>query len=336
MQALLTLIATAFFALSIGGLVTANAAEVTFEYSGQIVGVGSGVVDEVPIREGDLWSLRYTFDTEVPPDFDFGDEAEYPTISMVLTIESSPILVIPISDGHINLGNDISQIGDFYTVRVPAAINGSPFNLVFGSISLSLVQFSLRDPTSNAFSDTSLPNDLQVPSDFLPSNFQSLEEFFADSSQYSFFHLAFTTGENPGSPIPSSRIVGNIQAAQVVTPEASSIQIDIKPGNKQNKLDPNSRSGIWVAVLSDTSPESPFDPSSQVNIPSVDFGPDGAKAIRHKLRDINKDGLRDLLLQFRIRDTGILCGDTEATLTGEDFDEQAFAGSDAIITVKCP
>ncbi|MEN8133205.1 MAG: choice-of-anchor Q domain-containing protein [Pseudomonadota bacterium] len=111
--------------------------------------------------------------------------------------------------------------------------------------------------------------------------------------------------------------------------------IDIKPGNKQNVINPRAKGVIWVAVLSDTDPASPFDPSSQVDIPSVEFGPDGAKAKRHKVKDINRDGLGDLLLRFRIPETGIACGDTEATLTGETFDGQSFTGTDSIKTVGC-
>jgi hypothetical protein len=110
------------------------------------------------------------------------------------------------------------------------------------------------------------------------------------------------------------------------------VTIDIKPGNKRNKLNPRSRGKIWAAVLSNT--DTPFDPL-QIKIRSVRFGPDGAKPNRHKVKDINRDGLGDLLLRFKIRRTGIKCGDTEATLTGKTFDGQAITGTDAIRTVRC-
>jgi hypothetical protein len=113
------------------------------------------------------------------------------------------------------------------------------------------------------------------------------------------------------------------------------VDIDIKPGNKRNVINPRAKGGIWVAILSDTDSGSPFDPSSQVDIPTVEFGPDGAKAIRHKVKDINRDGLGDLLLRFKIPTTGIACGDTEATLTGETFDGLSFSGTDLIKTVGC-
>jgi len=101
-------------------------------------------------------------------------------------------------------------------------------------------------------------------------------------------------------------------------------------------INPRSKGGIWVAILSDTDPDSPFGPPSQVDIPTVEFGPDGAKAIRHKVKDINKDGVGDLLLRFKIRKMGIACGDTEATLTGSTYAGQMIEGSDAIKTIGCP
>ena len=128
---------------------------------------------------------------------------------------------------------------------------------------------------------------------------------------------------------PSSIRIARVALAPVP------IDIDIKPGNKQNVINPRAKGGIWVAILSDTDPESPFDPPSQVDIPTVEFGPDGANATRHKVKDINKDGLGDLLLRFKIPQTSIACGDTEATLIGETFDGQSFTGTDSIKTVGC-
>lgn len=110
------------------------------------------------------------------------------------------------------------------------------------------------------------------------------------------------------------------------------VDIDIKPGDKRNKINPRSNGKLWVAVLSDT--DAPFDPL-QIRIRSVRFGPDGAKVIRHKVRDVNKDGLGDLVLQFRIRRAGIKCGADETAIRGRTFDDQKFRGVDSIKTVGC-
>ena len=42
----------------------------------------------------------------------------------------------------------------------------------------------------------------------------------------------------------------------------------------------------------------------------------GAKAIHAHTRNANRDGVKDLILQFRIRDLQLDASATEATLTG--------------------
>jgi len=111
---------------------------------------------------------------------------------------------------------------------------------------------------------------------------------------------------------------------------AQKVAIDIKPGNKRNKINPSSRGAIWVAILSDID----FDPL-QVRIPTIRFGRDKARAIRHRVKDINRDGLGDLLVRFKIREIGIKCGDTKATLRGKTFLGQRVKGVDSFKTVGC-
>ena len=51
--------------------------------------------------------------------------------------------------------------------------------------------------------------------------------------------------------------------------------------------------------------------------------------------DANGDSKLDLVLRFKIRETGIRCGDTSASLTGKTFSGQDIQGTDAIQTVGC-
>jgi hypothetical protein len=70
---------------------------------------------------------------------------------------------------------------------------------------------------------------------------------------------------------------------------------------------------------------------------SVAFGPSGATEAhgRGHIEDVNGDGAPDLLLHFRTQETGLQCGDTSASLTGQTVGGEPIEGSDAINTVGC-
>lgn len=111
------------------------------------------------------------------------------------------------------------------------------------------------------------------------------------------------------------------------------VDIDIKPGSDRNPINLRSKGNIPVAILSSDR----FD-ATQVNWETVRFGPSGATE-RHQrvhVKDADYDGYMDVVLHFKTRDTGILCGDTETTLTGETFSGEEFTGSDVIKIIKCP
>lgn len=70
---------------------------------------------------------------------------------------------------------------------------------------------------------------------------------------------------------------------------------------------------------------------------TVRFGSTGTEAapVKDALEDVDRDGDTDMILHFNTQDTGIKCGDTSATLTGETFGGQAIQGTDSIKTVRC-
>ncbi len=119
---------------------------------------------------------------------------------------------------------------------------------------------------------------------------------------------------------------------QIHLEPAVSVSIDIKPGSFPNSINPKSEGVIPVAILSTNT----FD-ATTVDPLSVKFGPDGATVEhgRGHREDVNGDGKKDLVLHFRTQDTGIVCGDTSASLTGKTISGQAIAGSDSIQTVGC-
>ena len=136
-------------------------------------------------------------------------------------------------------------------------------------------------------------------------------------------------GRTPGSV---AFVAVHIPEGEAVFPISSEIgvAIDIRPGNKRNKINRRSKGSIWVAVLS----SSEFDPM-EIEIPTVRFGPNGTEALRHRVKDVNKDGLSDLMLKFKIPQTGISCGDTEASLSGVTFSGQKITGTDAVNIGGC-
>jgi hypothetical protein len=110
------------------------------------------------------------------------------------------------------------------------------------------------------------------------------------------------------------------------------VTINIRPGSFPNSINPNSKGVIPVAILTTET----FDAQS-VDPSTVMFGPNEATKAHSSahLEDIDGDSDLDLLLHFRTQETGIQCGDTEASLVGEMFDGTPIEGSDTVRTVGC-
>lgn len=112
------------------------------------------------------------------------------------------------------------------------------------------------------------------------------------------------------------------------------IDINIKASKKsENVISFKKNKNLKVAIVGDAT----FD-ALQVDPVSVRFGPSEASPIRFKGRDYNHDGFSDLILTFKLDRTGIACGDTEATLTGETFPDPVIniRGRDSFTVEPCP
>jgi hypothetical protein len=113
--------------------------------------------------------------------------------------------------------------------------------------------------------------------------------------------------------------------------EVVEVVIDIKPGSDLNPLNPMSRGVVPVAILGSES----FD-VAEVDVTTLAFSPGGAP-LAHRNgphpKDANHDRVKDLLAHFRMEESGIAFGDTEACVTGELLDGTPFEGCDAIVTV---
>ena len=136
-----------------------------------------------------------------------------------------------------------------------------------------------------------------------------------------------TAGCSASTLFPATGGRGDIVIASAVL----DVVIDIKPAGTPNTINPNSHGDIPVAVLTTNT----FDAAS-VDPTTVRFGRNGtAIPVHSALADVDADGDLDLILHVNTEDTGIQCGDTSGSLTGETFGGQPIGGSDSINTVGC-
>jgi hypothetical protein len=110
------------------------------------------------------------------------------------------------------------------------------------------------------------------------------------------------------------------------------VSVDVRPKKDANRINPNSTKVINVAIFSVNG----FD-ATAVDSSTVRFGTTGIEAapIRVAMRDVDGDGQFDMVLRFEIQNTGIRCGDTSASLTGQTSSGVSFIGSSPIKTVQC-
>jgi hypothetical protein len=132
----------------------------------------------------------------------------------------------------------------------------------------------------------------------------------------------FGVGANPGSH----------PRALALVPDLIQMVVDIAPGDQTNSINLVSNGVIPVAILTtDTLDATTIDTSS------LRFGPNGAQsrdAFGH-LEDVNGDGRLDLVVHFRVQETGIRCGDTAASLTGNTSGGQTLLGTGAFRILGC-
>ncbi len=124
-------------------------------------------------------------------------------------------------------------------------------------------------------------------------------------------------------------VIGAISVAPILA------TIDINPNKKpENVISLKKDKNIKVAIVgSETFDALQVDPST-IKFDSNKASP--ASPVRFKGQDYNRDGYPDLILTFKLNETGISCGDTQATLTGETYAGESIQGSDGFTVEPCP
>jgi YVTN family beta-propeller protein len=107
------------------------------------------------------------------------------------------------------------------------------------------------------------------------------------------------------------------------------IDIRIKPGGHRNPINLKSKGKVPVAILSDAT----FD-AATVDPSTVVFAGASPRSIGTSLEDVSGDGLLDMVLHFRTQDLTLQPGDTEACLSGQTTNGQAFTGCDSVHIIK--
>jgi hypothetical protein len=119
-------------------------------------------------------------------------------------------------------------------------------------------------------------------------------------------------------------------------PDCSGVEIDIRPRSSRNWVRLRSHRLLPVALHGFENLDGAF-----VDTASLAFGPGAAaphhdltdpKVLARHLRDVNADGIVDLITHYRVRETGIDSTDTQACLRGTIGGEM-FRACDAIMPI---
>lgn len=129
----------------------------------------------------------------------------------------------------------------------------------------------------------------------------------------------------------------SIVAGSDAAPAQQELSIDVEPRDRQNRVPVKSQGTLQVAVRSTRPGEVDayaFD-ACDLDLRTVRFGPRGARPTDHWKVDVDRDGDRDLVLAFNIRETGLRCTDTSAAFSAKTRAKTLVSGSDAVRAVGC-
>jgi hypothetical protein len=162
-----------------------------------------------------------------------------------------------------------------------------------------------------------------------------------------------------GTPAPQAPNISGAAALESDPPAQIDIDVDIKPGNSVNPINPFSSGAVSVAILrSDSFDVLDVDLTSIRSAPVAILGSDSfdvldvdltsirfnaqpglvgtapIHAVLGHLEDVNDDGFTDLNSHYPISGSGIEPGDAQACVTGVTLGGESIQGCDLITTTN--
>jgi len=109
------------------------------------------------------------------------------------------------------------------------------------------------------------------------------------------------------------------------------VTIDIKPGSDPNSINcDNPREVIAVAILTTDDFDATTVDHTTVTFEAASETHTTPQGVQRHEKDVDDDADLDLVLHFRLGDTGLTCASTEGTLSGGTFNGQAIQDTDAV------
>jgi len=129
----------------------------------------------------------------------------------------------------------------------------------------------------------------------------------------------------PGSPFSAAQPLSSLKSLAAFPSKTCEIpvDIDVKPGGSRNRINLGSKGVVAVAVLSSPS----FNPGN-VMVDTVRIS--GASPVKFTYKDVNSDGVADLVLHFHTQDLHLTASSTEVTLTAKLRNGRSITGTDSV------